>query len=461
VLAASWLVVADALTASAFPLDAATTATACDTFLEQVRVEYCAELDTGFGTFGYAVALEASSFAAEDFVSYSVGAGNAGPDESNLTNGECIFQTKHPIITEEECEALILEAKKVIAEGLENEGNDAQQESDTTQRTNSQLGEARVSQLPVAREWLKRALRRRFFPLLESRFGVQAADLTLQDALVIGYGYFGGGGSRSQPVHRDSSLLSLNVALSPRSNYEGGGTFFEGLAPESCTISNERGHVLCHAGGAPHAGRGIQSGERWVLVLFCIARGNPELARRCHARGIAARSSGNLSEAERFFRAGLVHAPRDHLLLTSLGGVRMAQNDETAARGCLALAAESYPHCTKAHMALGRMMLASRRPRAALRRFDAVLEWMQDRDLAADVWEPHRAVGFDARLYGAQSALLAAREAKRRHDNMSHGFDWRHHVEVAKVRSNLVLEASPDDSRIPGMLAFAEELLND
>lgn len=107
-------------------------------------------------------------------------------------------------------------------------------------------------------------------------------------------------------------------------------------------------------------------------------------------------------------------------------------------------------------MALGRMMLSNRKPRAALRRFDAVLEWMDDRDLEQGGWDPYRAVGFDARVYGAQAALLCAREAK----NLNvRDFDWPRHVEIAITRARIALEASPNDPRIPSMLQFAEELL--
>lgn len=440
--------------------------------LENVRKEYILELENGFATFGEGTETDHTTstmivWSDEDFKSHSVGSGNAGPDEAALTRGDQVFQTVAPVLSDEECDALIAEARKVIAEGLDKttESSSASGDDDDNNNnnsnptiTNSQLGEARVSQLPLAREWLRRVLHKRFFPLLESRFGIPVRDLTLHDGLVIGYGYFGAG-SRSQPIHRDSCLLSLNVALSARTDYEGGGTFFEGLPATSGTLYSERGHVTCHAGGTPHAGRGIASGERYVLVLFCIAKHQPELARRCHARGMEERSANQLEQAQATFRAGLSVSPRDHLLHTSLGGIYMAQGNEAAARSCLALAAQGYSHCTKANMALGRMMLSSRKPRAALRRFDAVLHWMNDRDLVekSDVWDLHRAVGFDARLYGAQAALICAREAKHKGNS---DFPWRDHVERAVARSQIALRAVPEDTKILGMLSFAENLLN-
>ena len=117
-------------------------------------------------------------------------------------------------------------------------------------------------------------------------------------------------------------------------------------------------------------------------------------------------------------------------------------------------------------MSLGRTLLAQRKPRAALRRFDAILDWLQDRDLQKDnnsdvndddpVWEPYRAMGYDARVYGAQAALLASREAKAR---QIQDFDWRSHTMTAVERSKIALQAAPNDVRIPQMLEFANQLL--
>jgi tetratricopeptide (TPR) repeat protein len=312
--------------------------------------------------------------------------------------------------------------------------------------------------MPRAREWLRAALHERFFPILESRFGVPENELTLHDALIIGYGYFGAG-SRSQPVHRDSSLLSLNVALSPQTSFDanGGGTFFEGLPANESVIKTEQGHVLCHAGGAQHAGRGINGGERWILVLFCIAKNAPQLARRCHAKGIIERGRNDLQEAEAVFRAGLSIAPTDHLLLSSLGGVAMAKGFEAEAQNSLSAAALSYMHCQKANLGLGRMMLAGGKPRAALRRFQAVLEWMDNRDRMQGAWMPLRAMGWDARVYGAHSAIICVQEAQK----IGANFPSSEHLKCAIDWLNVAREAAPEDPRILGALATAEELLSD
>jgi len=80
------------------------------------------------------------------------------------------------------------------------------------------------------------------------------------------------------PVHRDTSLLSLNIALSPLSAFDGGGTCFEALRLSevdaersrdagggaklgSRGISLDRGHAMCHASGLRHGGQRITRGE--------------------------------------------------------------------------------------------------------------------------------------------------------------------------------------------------------
>jgi tetratricopeptide (TPR) repeat protein len=323
--------------------------------------------------------------------------------------------------------------------------------------SNSQLGEARVSQLPIAREWLRHVLHTRLFPLLESRFGIQAQDLTLQDSLIIGYGYFGKG-AESQPVHRDSSLLSLTVALSPSTQYTGGGgTYFEGLDQ---VLFSEQGHVICHASGTPHAGRGIASGcERYVLVLFVLCKDNPELARRCRAQGIRLGEEGKHEEAKLAFETGLELAPKDHLLWISLGSVYMQQGNFLRARACLSTAASCYPYCLRSAMGLARMHLENRKPRAALRRFNRVLDWLNDRDLRDDLeWKPWRQFGWEARVFGSQAALVCAQEAKRA--NMQ-DFDCKTNIELAKTRLRATLQTGQDDVRTLGLLKFADSLQDD
>jgi tetratricopeptide (TPR) repeat protein len=311
--------------------------------LQRVAAEHKQEVEYGLKVFGTGSSDMPIKWTDADFFSNSVGYGNAGPDEHALgEKGNEIFQTARPIISVRECEELVTEAREAIFQGLKEGRSDVEPDS---QPTNSELGEARVSTLPKARAWLEAKMREELFPLLQSRFGVPAEDLCLYDALIIGYGCFGGD-SRSQPVHRDASLLSLNVALSPPSNYQGGGTYVEGVS-DIPRIEMEQGSVMCHAGGAPHAGRGTTSGERWVLVLFCLDKKQPQLARRCHALGERLKQQGDLNGAAEALQAGLSVAPNDHLLHWSIASVYTGLGNHEQARASLEKASACYPHCPK------------------------------------------------------------------------------------------------------------------
>ena len=74
------------------------------------------------------------------------------------------------------------------------------------------------------------------------------------------------------------------------------------------------------------------------------------------------------------------------------------------------------------------------------------------------MWPLLWAVGFDARVFGSQAALICARAAK---EKGCADFAWREHVERAVARCEIASLASPNDERIRGMLAFAETLLLD
>lgn len=135
----------------------------------------------------------------------------------------------------------------------------------------------------------------------------------------------------------------------------------------------------------------------------------------------------------------------------------MAKDQETLARGYLSASASAYEHCQKANIALGRMMLANRRPRAALRRFDAVMEYLNDSDLETNSWMPLKAIGWDARVYGSHAAILCAQEAMKAGIK---DFDTSMYLQRAIERLNVAQLAVPGDERILSMLQRAQELLS-
>lgn len=372
------------------------------------------ECQTGFQNYGRTPAIQNTPWSDDDFVPWPVGKQNAGPDEADICeNSDVVFQSKRPLISQEDCQALVDEARKTITAGLEllkDEDLAEKEGRPEDDRTNCELGEARVSTLPKGSEWLAKELQRTFFPLLQNRFGVRADQLVLQDALIIGYGYFGNG-ARSQPVHRDSDLLSLNVALSPQSNYTGGGTYFEALGQQ---LHQEQGHLTCHAGGIMHAGTGISQGERWILVLFVLDESRSQLARRCHFLGLDAQRKGQFDLAQTHFQASLEVHPTNHLVYKDLG--RCYHNQQQLdngsllqARQCLAKSTQLYSLDAESMLGLAKMLVHAKRPRAALRRLDTLLSLpsLSNKQLFSQetVWLPLKSVGWEARVLAVQCAL--------------------------------------------------------
>mmetsp|Transcript_34471 Transcript_34471/g.75444 ORF Transcript_34471/g.75444 Transcript_34471/m.75444 type:complete len:496 (-) Transcript_34471:137-1624(-) len=424
-------------------------------YIQHAKDEHDAQFTNGAAVFGVSSDESSAEWSDDDFIPHDVGIGNGGPTEHVLTNGHLVYQTANPVLSSTECEYWIQTAREAIAAGRAAEAaasDEPRERSRFSDRTNSELGEARLSSLPpdaVAK--LRQLLQTRLYPVLESRYGI--TDLTVYDGLILG----SIAPARAQPVHRDASLVTLNIALSPKDGFTDGGTYVEGLE-SGMPLLVDQGVALCHSSGVMHAGNGIQSGERWQMVLFCLARAEPQVARRCHAAGLDGIADGDLDGAMAAFDAGLTAAPRDHLLHMGRGQVHDARGNGKGAFSCLDVAAECYPLSYKAGIAMGKMHLAARRPRAALRRLDTVLSNIADADLRDGAWMPLKAAAWDARVTAARCAMLCAEYEATKYGprNFSKG-----RLPVAIDRLHASIKAAPQDDRLRGLLARAEELLQE
>ena len=358
----------------------------------------------------------------EDFKTYTIKEGYAGPSEDKLKNGNIIYETIQPILTDTDCEEYIQAAiQSIQKEKMEIASSKAEIETTSaTQRFNSDLGEARLSQLsPKTIDKLQALLQNKLYPMLLSQFGPDH-ELTVYDGLIIGHV----APSMSQPVHRDASLLTLNIPLSSPGDFSGrsngGGTYIEGVS-NNVPLSIQKGNILSHSSGIMHAGIGIEQGQRWVMVLFLLSKDEPQIARRCHSEGLYAIQNQKLDDAMAAFEAGLTKAPHDHLLHMGVGQVasmhahNMVDYTENQRKemdqlsfDCLDRASKYYPLSHKASIAMGKMLLMKRKPRAALRRFDSVLSIINDDDLIDGGFVPLKALAWDARVSAARCAVSCA-----------------------------------------------------
>ena len=133
--------------------------------------------------------------------------------------------------------------------------------------------------------WLQQKLRTHFFPMVADRYGLDPWQLAVDDALIVGYD--AAANATQMPAHRDSALVTINIALSDSADYTGGGTLIEASGD---VVRMEMGHAALHASGVRHAGHHITAGTRWVMVLFVFSREVPQLAWRCAERAAIAKA---------------------------------------------------------------------------------------------------------------------------------------------------------------------------
>lgn len=184
-----------------------------------------------------------------------------GPAEYD---GECLVHTTtEPLLTAGECQAIVDESEDwaTRAGGWT-----------STRHFNHPTTDIPLAELPRTRAMLNTdLLPRRIYPMLGQAFRAALPSwraLRVADAFIVKYN--AAGGQTKLAPHRDGSVLSFNIALNDRLEYEGGGTWFEGLGQ---SLPIDKGHVCCHASGVMHGGHPITSGVRYILVGFVIVEG--------------------------------------------------------------------------------------------------------------------------------------------------------------------------------------------
>lgn len=96
--------------------------------------------------------------------------------------------------------------------------------------------------------------------------------IRVHDAFVVRYD---AAAQRSLPLHTDQGELSLTISLNSADEYEGGGTWFEGLG--RAVRPDEAGHVVVFPGGSTvHGGREVTNGVRYILAVFLYCHGAEE-----------------------------------------------------------------------------------------------------------------------------------------------------------------------------------------
>ena len=189
-----------------------------------------------------------------------------------------IFVSQKPLLSREECARVIQMADEHFAVHGEN-----------GEWTALPAGEYRMrgfklKDVPAIREFIVEVFRRRFIPILQHlnpKFAESVADLALDNCYLMKFSPATGA---RMDIHCDDGCLSFTIQMNPKEDYEGGGTWFEGLAEdesdhEAGIIKMDVGHVHFRPGAIRHCGFTITSGERYVIGGFAIHRSKVENSR--------------------------------------------------------------------------------------------------------------------------------------------------------------------------------------
>ena len=203
---------------------------------------------------------------------YTINAPGCLPDFADQLPRK-IYVTDPPLLSKEECDQVIRDAEAYFAEHHNGEW--------TTQQSGQyEVAGFWIKDVPAVRDWFLRTLSQRLFPLMAHTFPdfvSSAAQLCVDNTYLFKYTPETGGRT---DVHTDSGCLSFTIALNSNKEYQGGGTWFEGLEGGSPVLEMDQGQVTIRPGGVKHCGHAVESGVRYIIGGFCMNQQEPETIRQ-------------------------------------------------------------------------------------------------------------------------------------------------------------------------------------
>jgi tetratricopeptide (TPR) repeat protein len=222
-----------------------------------------------------------------------------------------------------------------------------------------------IKEVPTVHEWFVKIVKQRFFPLLQRIFPDfcdNAADLLVDNSYLFKYAPETG---RRTDVHTDEGCLSFTIALNSKDDFEGGGTWFEGLSldenddkasseedtPPGAILEMDVGQINIRPSSLKHMGNAITSGTRYIIGGFVLHRSKAETIRML--------TTGNPpQETEAALEAALALNPDNDATYTLLASHEYAKGNVDKSIALLEYCLEQVnPRCGQAAYDLARQYM--------------------------------------------------------------------------------------------------------
>jgi len=243
------------------------------------------------------------------------------------------------------------------------------------------LGGDWVKKMPRTLAWFNQRLEDTIFPTAAALFPMIVKGPQVLRAHSVAILKYNASHPRTD-VHVDNGILAITLALSPRANYSGGGTFFEHLGEEH-VLPMEQGFCTLRPGSVRHGGHPVSRGERYILGAFLLIADRVEHVRRLQNQGREAREVFDLRKARMMYKWALKLNPKcatclknwaEALTATPDGEGTVSKKLADAAEEKLRRAIELLPRDSDALFSLGALLSSQGRNDEAMEAYQESLK---------------------------------------------------------------------------------------
>ncbi|CAI2170546.1 14053_t:CDS:1 [Funneliformis geosporum] len=170
------------------------------------------------------------------------------------------------ILNQEECNMILEKVLNHVSSSIPNESVKRNVEGWTTSRHSAYpTTDIPCSSIPTLNTFIRDILHTRVIKKISFNAGFKSSnELDFKDLFFVKYEAKEGEQSELK-LHSDGCLISFNILLNMRQEFEGGGTYF---SFNKKLYEIEMGDCLVHDSRHLHAGRKITKGRRFILVGF-------------------------------------------------------------------------------------------------------------------------------------------------------------------------------------------------